>query len=351
VPVGWKETANSTPATAGHSGPATTGPSASGSVTAAGGGSSIQNDFDNFKYGQITGSVFHDFAGNGWSSDDAPVSVLTDPAVFLLYENGALKTATVQNTAGVYSFSNLDYGSYDVVEITLPTWVLTANSTPGGPLGHNGGATQGPSGNGTVVVTSGLVSTGNDFDNAHVYQSVMTGSFGISFWKNHATLITAGDLQYLSALYLRNPNGSRFRFPYTNFATLTSAQLVADQTALGTFLGNASSVNPANMLSAQLAAMALNVRWGSAPGAGDVNLTGLSANAVIYDPSLASFAGSPQMTGLYDGGFITVANLMTTANSELTLYGSPAKSSFDYNFENEVANAINLANLNGDFGA
>jgi hypothetical protein len=349
VLAGWKETANSSPTTPGHAGAATTGPSATGSITATDGGSSTLNDFDNFKFGQITGTVYHDVTGNGWSADDTPLASSTQPVTFQLYKNGVLLTTTTQNSAGVYAFSNLDYGSYYVAEVTPMNWVLTANSTSGGPLGHTGGATQGPSGNGAVVVSSGVQSTATDFDDAHVNQGVMTGQFGIGYWKNHASTITAGDLQLLSTLYLRNPNGSRFTFPYTNFATLSRAQLTADQTAFSNFLGNANGKNPANMLSAQLAALELDVRWGSAPAAGDTNLTSLSANAVIYDPALAQYAGSPQMIGLYNGGFITIANLMSTANSELALFGNPTSGGFDYNFENELENAVSLANENQDF--
>jgi hypothetical protein len=349
VPAGWKETANSSPTMPGHNGAATTGPSGTGSIIATGGGSSTLNDFDNFKFGQITGAVYHDVTGNGWSAEDAPVASRTQPVTFQLYKNGVLLTTTTQNSAGMYTFSNLDYGSYYVAEVTPVNWLLTANSTSGGPLGHTGGATHGPSGNGAVVVSSGVQSTANDFDVAHVNQGVMTSDFGIGYWKNHASTITAGDLQLLSTLYLRNPNGSRFTFPYTNFALLTKAQLTADQTALSNFLGNANGKNPANMLSGQLAALELDVRWGSAPAAGDTNLTGLSANAVIYDPGLAKYAGSTQMTGLYNGGFITIANLMSTANSELALFGNPTSGGFDYNFENELANAISSASQNQDF--
>jgi hypothetical protein len=349
VPGGWKETANSSPTMAGHTGAATTGPSATGSIMATGGGGSALNDFDNFKFGQITGAVYHDITGNGWSSDNTPLGSSTQPLTVQLYKNGVLFTTATQNSAGVYTFSNLDYGSYYVAEVTPANWVLTANSTLAGPLGHTGGATRGPSGNGAVVVSSGVNSTANDFDNAHVNQGVMTSDFGIGYWKNHPSTITAGDLQFLSTLYLRNPNGSRFTFPYTNFATLTKSQLSADQTALSNFLGSATSVNPANKLSAQLVTLELDVRWGSSPAAGDTNLTGLSANAVVYDPGLAQYAGSPQMTGLYNGGFITIANLMATANSELALFGNPTSGGFDFNFENELQNAITLANENQDF--
>src|SRR5262249_9475460 len=66
APTGWKETANR--------GGAASGPSGNNSIVATSGGSSMGNDFDDFKYGAITGTKFEDLTGNGWSSDDTPLA-------------------------------------------------------------------------------------------------------------------------------------------------------------------------------------------------------------------------------------------------------------------------------------
>jgi hypothetical protein len=202
---------------------------------------------------------------------------------------------------------------------------------------------------------------------ARLHAKAMSTAAGISTWRNLASIITSRDLAYLSTLYLRNPDGSRFVFPYTNFNTLTSTELGADQRAFSNFLGSASFRNSANMLSAQLAVLVLNVRWGSSPALGDRNLTGLSASAVIYDPNLATyistldsaFTGSTGPGGvgggvggagfLYNGGFITVRDIIIAADNELFLHPLTIAGGFDRNLETELANAIANANQDQDF--
>jgi hypothetical protein len=137
-----------------------------------------------------------------------------------------------------------------------------------------------------------------------------------------------------------------------------SGSLSNERTQLTNFLLGANSSNPANQLSAQMAALWLNVRHGTAAGSyGDTQLCGVSSSAVIYDPALAAYAARLG-SALYGGGFITVGNILTATNTELGLYyqttsstspGYMAPNGFDYNYENELQNAISRANQNQDF--
>jgi hypothetical protein len=320
VPTGWKETANR--------GAATSDPSGMATVTAVSGGSSTGNDFNNFKYGQISGTAFHDLTGDGFSADDPGLGSMAKAVALSLFKNGGTTpfATAMQDTSGVYRFTGLDYGTYSVQEVVPASWVKTAS--------------RGAAVTGTVTAASGLNSTGNDFDNAHI--GAQGNPRGKGYWTNNGNAsITAGDITVLNTLNLRDMNGKIVTFWATSIATA--------RTQVADFLSGASSTNPANMLSAQLVAMELNVLHG-----------GVSASSVIYDLALAAYTSalnSPAVGGtgaLYNGGYITIGNLISAAKNELGLYGNPSKTVTQngilvYDFENELQNALNNANNNQNF--
>src|SRR5262249_18326185 len=129
------------------------------------GGTSSGNNFADFKTITISGTKYQDLTGNSFSTDDTPLGGVT----INLYKNGGstpfASTTTLAN--GTYSFSNLGPGTYFVQEVVPAGWTQT-----GGKAGY------------TITATSGLTSSGNDFDN---YQSVAVGhgDFAtIGFWHN-----------------------------------------------------------------------------------------------------------------------------------------------------------------------
>jgi len=155
-------------------------------------------------------------------------------------------------------------------------------------------------------------------DKSVSFGNVCTGDGGgltIGFWgnKNAQALIGADDLAMLASLNLREANGN-------NFNPTTYAQFK-------TWLSKATSTNMAYMLSAQLAAMELNVFNGKVPG-----------SALVY---------APGVTGANAAGFMTVNALMAEANTELGLHGS-TKSNGDGSafrgYQQTLMNALNQAN-------
>ncbi len=133
VPAGSTQTAG----IAGYT--ITVGP---GGVTS--GGTSAGNNFGNFKNITIAGTKYTDITGNSFSSDDTPLAGIT----VNLFKNGALVATTTTASDGTYSFANQGPGNYFVQEL-----VPTGYQQTGGNAGY------------TIVATSGLVSTGNNFDN------------------------------------------------------------------------------------------------------------------------------------------------------------------------------------------
>jgi hypothetical protein len=320
VPGGWKETANR--------GAASGGPSGTASVTATGGGSSTGNDFDNFKYAQISGSLFHDLTGDGFSADDPALTSMLQAVTVELFKNGGATpfATTTQDTSGHFGFTGLDYGTYSVQEVVPANWVQTAD--------------RGTAVTETVTAASGLNSAGNDFDNAYIGATGSPQSKG--YWTNHGnSTITAGDITTLNSLNLRDAKG--------NLVTFSTTSITTARTQVANFLSGASSTNPANMLSAQLAALGLNVLHSF-----------VSTSSVIYDPGLAAYSNALNSAAvggagaLYNGGFITVGNIIGAVKNELGLYGNPSKTQTQngilvYNFENELQVALNSANLNQNF--
>jgi uncharacterized repeat protein (TIGR03803 family) len=200
----------------------------------------------------ISGSTFDDANGDGnWETGELGLRGVT---INLYRETNGQKglqtgrggdvlvSTQLSGASGAYRFSGLGVGTYYVDE-TVPVGFVSTTTDPV-----------------TINASAGSLSK-VIFGDARLNAHAMSGAFGIGFWKSHASMITAGDLARLSTLYLRNPDGSRFAFPYTKFPILTSAQLSADQTAFGNFLGSANTKNSANILSA----LVLNVRWGRLP--------------------------------------------------------------------------------------
>jgi len=143
------------------------------------------------------------------------------------------------------------------------------------------------------------------------------GGLTLGFWsnKNGQALVGSTDLAMLVALNLRNADGSAFD--------------PATYAAFRTWILGATATNMANMLSAQLAAMELNVFNGKVNG-----------SALIYAP------GTTSANSL---GFATVNAVMAEANTELGLHGSTLSGSPFRAYQEALKNALDNANNNKTF--
>jgi hypothetical protein len=102
-----------------------------------------------------------------------------------------------------------------------------------------------------------------------------------------------------------------------------------DYAAFKNWLLSATATNMAYMLSAQLAAMELNVEAGFVNG-----------GALVYAP------GTNSANGL---GFATVSNLMSEANAELTSHGTAFAGDSWRSYQEALKNALDKANNNQTF--
>jgi hypothetical protein len=170
-----------------------------------------------------------------------------------------------------------------------------------------------PTSVGPVTVTAGGSPT-VEFGNVCVGAG---GGLTIGFWSNRngQALLGAGDLALLVSLNLRNANGTDFD-PATN-------------TAFKNWLLSANATNMAYMLSAQLAAMEMNVFNGFVNG-----------NALIY---------APGAVGANSLGFISVNDLMAEANTELGVHGLTVAASPERTYQEALKNALDKGNNNLNF--
>ena len=153
-----------------------------------------------------------------------------------------------------------------------------------------------------------------------VFGNVCVGAGGgesKGFWSNKhgQALFGADDLALMVSLNLRNANG-------TNFDP-------ASYSAFRTWLKNAAAKNMAYMLSAQLAAMELNVFNGK-----------VSGDALIHAPGTTSANAA---------GFATVNAVMSEANAELGLHGSTVAGGSTRRYQETLKNALDRANDNKSF--
>ena len=219
--------------------------------------------------GSVQACKFYDFNANGaldpgeQGLDGWPMTI--DPL------DGATPNVATQLTAagGCAIWTTLDpvFNPYSVTEGTPnePNWFhSTAVSLPVN----------------VVANTEQTVNFGN-------YCKVPSGGLTLGFWsnKNGQALINAADLLALRNLNLKNGDGS-------NFDPTTNAQV-------RTFLLGANAVNMANMLSAQLTAMTLNIRHGFVdPNAFDL-CSNKTVGQLVADANTAlganglTFSGSP----------------------------------------------------------
>jgi hypothetical protein len=170
-----------------------------------------------------------------------------------------------------------------------------------------------------------VIPLANGEDKTVTFGNVCLGPGGghtLGFWSNkngQATMNDGGtmvpELTLLSSLNLRDASGSDFD--------------PANYAAFRTWLLSASATNMANMLSAQLAAMELNVEAGF-----------VSGSALVYAP------GTTSANAL---GFATVNAVMVEANTELGLHGSTLAGSPYRAYQEALKNALDNANNNKTF--
>lgn len=143
------------------------------------------------------------------------------------------------------------------------------------------------------------------------------GGLDVGFWKNKngQALFGAGDLALMVSLNLRDEAGLDFN--PTSYSTFSS------------WLGKPSATNMANSLSAQLAAMELNVFHGK-----------VSGNSLIY---------APGTTSANPAGFATVNAVMSEANAELGLHGLVKGGNPFRAYQTAVRDALSNANGNSTF--
>ena len=201
----------------------------------------------------ITACKFYDRNGNG-QQDPGEIPLQGWPITLNPLTAGATPFQATQLTdiSGCVSWGNLIGGAtYTVSEGTPnePGWV---HSTPASVSVD------------TIINQQNAVSFGN-------YCRVASGGLTIGFWgnKNGQALITGADLTALTNLHLVNANGSAFN--------PNSAGQVKS------WLNNATATNMAYMLSAQLAAMVLNVRHGFVNGNNFAVCAGVTINQLIIN--------------------------------------------------------------------
>jgi hypothetical protein len=149
------------------------------------------------------------------------------------------------------------------------------------------------------------------------------GGYTMGYWsnKNGERLVTNSDFSALTALNLVKTTGQAQEF------TGTIAQ---NRTTLNAFLVGADITNMANVLSAQLATMKLNVLHGFVNG-----------SALIYAPACGN-------TGV-DNKFITVNNLMAAADAALAADGYTPNGDPNRAAQEAVKNALDDGNNNRNF--
>jgi hypothetical protein len=265
-------------------------------------------------FGVVSGAKYYDANTNGqWDAGEPGIGGW--PINFSDLVSGSVTTDvngqfTVSLLADTYTFWE---------SVANSPWVQTGNLV--NQSSTSGGATVTLNGDKsyTVELVDNSTASGLYFGNVCLGAG---GGHTLGFWsnKNGQAIMKNGDnfaaaLAFLSSLNLRKADGSNFDpSSYTDFRT---------------WLLNASATNMAYMLSAQLAAMELNVRYGF-----------VSGNALIYAPGTNSANAN---------GFATVNAVMAEANTELGVHGTAYSGDAWRSYQEALKNALDNANNNLTF--
>jgi len=267
--------------------------------------------------GRLCVDKFYDANADGiFNGTDQLIEETATTPGWLVFISGGL----LQNDYVTLVCLRLPQGSYTVSEAhsIIGNWIQTASLLDGvaqSPIADPVSVTVNPGDDHAVLFGNTCLGAG--------------GGLTLGFWsnKNGQKLETADDFNFLSSLCLFNAAGTDQNWPAANTQQLASAK-----TNFSNWLLAASATNMANMLSAQLAAMELNVRHGF-----------VSGTALVY-------AGSCGNTGL-NSEFISINDLMAAASADLctlghnkTLSGSPYRANQEC-----LKNALDRANNNLNF--
>jgi hypothetical protein len=230
-------------------------------------------------------------------------------------ENSVIVGPVIQTTNpnGTTDFTSVAKGNYTVSEGTQGNWISTTPTSVSLNITDCNNPDQIKFGN--VCIGAGTTSS---------------GTFAPGYWtnKNGQSLIIASYLCELNNLCLRDASGNNFD-PVANCPAPTNQQVNAGKTNLKDWLTNATAINMSYMLSAQLAAMKLNVLKGIVDGA-----------KLVYAPGTSSANAA---------GFATVNAIMTEANTMLCANAIINASSSLRNRAEAVKNALENANNNRNF--
>jgi hypothetical protein len=267
-------------------------------------------DFGNIPQGTVFGGKYYDANRNGkWDDGEVFIDgwkILQNATAFFTSGTGALDA---NGFLANFTRSGLDPGTYTFAEVPSGAgWTQTGNTVSNNQTFTTGGASAllGPSVTPAVAAFAYRVTIPNDQPSSvsKIYFgnvcSRTPGGLTLGFWsnKNGLALVDASDFEYLTALNLRNANGSARDFIDT---------LNKNKTALSSWLTGANATNMANMLSAQLAATVLDVRHGFTNGTIPVDGTTTVNDLITYANSLLA---NPIAAGTFAGqnGSVTVAS-------------------------------------------
>lgn len=218
--------------------------------------------------GGLSACKYYDFNTNGVQDGPAEINLPNWPMTITPLDGGIPAVGTqITDITGCVSWSHLDpsLSPYSITE--------------GIPIQANWFQSNGTSQDVTVVANQiASVSFGN-------YCKRPSGGLTIGFWsnKNGQALITSDDLLALRNLCLKNANGS-------DFDPTTKDQVKS-------FLLSANAINMANMLSAQLIAMTLNIRHGFVQSSSFDLCSGGTINQLVTDANAALCADGATPAG------------------------------------------------------
>jgi hypothetical protein len=246
--------------------------------------------------GSISGAKFYDTNTNGvWDEGEPAIEGFK---IELYDDENTLLDTQFTDENGEYLFDELDAGTYIVKEV-LPSseWINTTDDSI------------------TIEDLSGP-SEDNNFGNVCV--GCDSGGHGLGFWGNNngAALIGDDDLALLVSLNLRNDDGTDFDpVDYDTFEAWSPQ--------------GANATNMAYMLSAQLAAMELNV-----------------LNEFVGDEALVYAPGTNSANA---AGFASIGDLMSEADAELGLHGTAIAGDDWRNYQEALKDVLDAANNNVNF--